>query len=95
MLTADKMTYPRLAAICESGWSPNSKKDFTFFCSKLNPYYELLGKLGVEATPVEKTAPKGVKQLAGKLWWERRKLCWGAHENIISDLIVKKMKNSQ
>lgn len=90
MLTADKMTYPRLAAICESGWSPGEKKNFTRFIQKLDSYNALLGQLGVRAATLKQTSPKGVKRLAGKLWWERRKLCWGAHENIIADLRVRK-----
>jgi len=92
MLTADRMTYPRLAAICESAWSPKEKKSYDNFCNKLSSYYELLGCLGISPKPLTKTSPEGIKRLAGKLWWERRKLCWGAHENIISDIAVKKMK---
>ncbi len=95
MLTADKMTYPRLAAICESAWSPREKKSYDIFCGKLGAYYELLGCLGISPQPLNKTSPKGVKQLAGKLWWERRKLCWGAHENIISDILVKIKKEDE
>lgn len=89
MLTADRMTYPRLAAICESAWSPKEKKSYDSFCNKLGSYYELLGTLGVSAKPLKKTEPKGISRLAGKLWWERRKLCWGAHENIVSDILAK------
>lgn len=90
MLTADKMTYPRLAAICESGWSPKDKKDFTCFTEKLDSYRALLASLGVSSASLKQASPKGIKVLAGKLWWERRKLCWGAHENIIADLRVRK-----
>lgn len=90
MLTADKMTYPRLGAICESAWSQKEKKDFSHFCSKLDSYYSLLRQLGVGVAQLKATSPKGLKKLFGKLWWERRKLCWGAHENIISDLRVRK-----
>lgn len=90
MLTADKMTYPRLAAICESGWSPKDKKDFTRFTEKLDSYRALLASLGVSSASLKQASPKGIKVLAGKLWWERRKLCWGAHENIIADLRVRK-----
>ena len=90
MLTADKMTYPRLAAICESGWSPKEKKDFSRFTEKLDDYRELLGNLGVSCASMKMTSPKGVKKLAGMLWWERRKLCWGAHENILADYRVRK-----
>lgn len=89
MLTADRMTYPRLAAICESAWSPKDKKSFEHFCEKLDAYYELLGALGVSPAAQKRVSPEGLERLAGKLWWERRKLCWGAHENIISDIIVK------
>lgn len=91
MLTADRLTYPRLGAIAESGWSSKENRSFSNFCSKLPAYYELLGNLGVKPSPLKKTAPKGIGKLAGQLWWERRKLCWGAHENIISDLQVKKI----
>lgn len=89
MLTADKMTYPRIGAISESGWSPRDKKDFSEFCAKLDSYYALLGQLGVRAAPQRSVSPRGVKRLLGRLWWERRKLYWGAHENIISDLRVR------
>ncbi len=92
ILTADKMTYPRLGAICESAWSPKEKKSYSNFCSKLDSYYALLGQLGVGVAPVKSTSPKGIKKLFGKLWWERRKLCWGAHENIASDLEIKIQK---
>lgn len=90
MLTADKMTYPRLGAISESAWSQKEKKDYSHFLSKLDFYYALLGSLGISAASVKKASPEGLKKLLGKLWWERRKLCWGAHENIISDIIVRK-----
>lgn len=92
MLTADRMTYPRLAAICEGAWSQKEKRDYDRFVAKLPSYRALLGQLGVKAATVKKASPKGVKKLMGKLWWERRKLCWGAHENIISDYRIKKRK---
>ena len=96
MLIADKMTYPRLAAICESGWSPKEKKDFSRFTEKLDYYRALLGNLGVSCASMKITSPKGVKKLAGILWWERRKLCWGAHENILADCRVsKKIKDGK
>ncbi len=91
MLTADKMTYPRLAAISESAWSPREKKDFNAFSGRLNCYYKLLGALGVKAEPVKKASPSGVRRLAGRLYWERRKLYWGAHDNIISDRRIRKI----
>ena len=90
MLTADKMTYPRLAAICESAWSQKEKKNYKAFLEKLDSYYSLLYLLGIKPMPLKKTDPVGIRRLGGKLWWERRKLCWGAHENIISDLQVRK-----
>ena len=89
MLTADRMTYPRLAAISETGWSQKEKKSFDTFLKKLGCYYSLLGVLGVKAQTLKKTMPSGVSKLAGKLYWERRKLCWGAHQNILSDLRVR------
>ena len=90
MLTADRMTYPRLAAISENAWTDKDKKDYAAFCEKLGSYYELLGKLGVRPAKIKTLNPRGLKKLAGRLWWERRKLCWGAHENYISDKRVKK-----
>jgi dolichol-phosphate mannosyltransferase len=67
------------------------KKNFEAFSNKLDVYYSLLGALGVKAAMLKKTSPEGIKKLAGKLYWERRKLCWGAHENIASDLRVRKL----
>ncbi len=92
MLTADKMTYPRLAAVCETAWSPKEKKDYGKFCDKLSSYCDLLGYMGVSSSSLKKSTPEGIRRLAGKLWWERRRLCWGAHENLISDIIVKRKK---
>lgn len=92
MLTADKMTYPRLAAVSENAWSPKDKKDYGAFTEKLGSYYALLGSLGVRPESLKKTAPKGVKRLAGRLWWQRRQLTWGAYGNIISDIRAKKIK---
>ena len=61
MLTADKMTYPRLGAICESAWSQKEKKDYTYFCTKLDSYCALLGQLGVkDATIVAALGSVGV-----------------------------------
>ncbi len=94
MITADKMTYPRLAAISENAWTPKAKKDYTAFCKKLDAYYALLGTLGVKPAKIKATGPTGLKKLAGRLRWERRKLCWGAHHNIISDIAAKKIAES-
>lgn len=93
MLKADKMTYPRLAAISESAWSQRDRKNFEKFKNKLTFYYGFLGALGVRAASLKKASPEGVKKLAGKLYWERRKLCWGAHQNIASDLRAKLTNN--
>ena len=90
MITADKMTYPRIAAISENAWSVKEKKDYASFCEKLPAYYNLLYSMGIKPAPLKSTAPKGAGQLMGKLWWERRQLCWGAHHNIISDIMAKK-----
>lgn len=90
MLTADKMTYPRLAAISESGWSPKEKKDYDRFVEKLGSYYDLLISSGVNATALKRANPRPIRKIAGKLYWERRKLCWGAHHNILSDIKAKK-----
>lgn len=90
MLTADKMTFPRLAAISESGWSPKEKKDYNRFRSKLEAYYDMLGFFGVRPSSVKKTDPAFAGRLIGKIYWERRKLCWGTHQNIISDIKAKR-----
>lgn len=95
MEKADRMTYPRIAAISETAWSQKDKKDYSHFTEKMPSYYALLGQLGIGIEPLKTTSPKGVKNLAGKLYWERRKLCWGAHQNIISDIQVNKICKSQ
>ena len=89
MLTADKMTYPRLAAICENAWSQREKKNYGAFLGKLPSYYELLLALGVKAMPVKKASPKGINKLCGRLYWERRRLYRGSYQNFISDIRIR------
>lgn len=93
MITADKMTYPRIAAICESAWSMKDKKNFDLFKEKLGSYYGILGETGINAASLKKTSPEGIKKLAGKIYWKRRSLYWGAHHNIMSDIRVKRILN--
>ena len=92
MLTADKMTYPRLAAICENAWSEKDKKSYENFTRKLPSYCNMLYCYGVNAASLKKASPKGLSRIIGALWWERRKLCWGAHENLFEDLKIKTKK---
>lgn len=90
MLKADKMTYPRLAAVCETAWSPEEKKNYNYFTEKLTSYRELLLAQGIRPCNLSQVNPKGVKKAVGRLYWERRKLLWGAHINIMSDIYAKK-----
>lgn len=92
MLTADKMTYPRLAAISETAWTPAENKNFGQFYCKLESYYKLLRMYGIKPASLKSTLPGFAGRLAGKIYWERRKLCWGAHQNIISDFKAKKAR---
>lgn len=92
MLTADKMTYPRLAAISENAWTADDKKDYADFHKRLGAYYRLLGSLGVRPASLKAANPKGINSLAGKLWWERRRLYWGALDNFIADKKAKSMQ---
>lgn len=78
MLTADKMTYPRLAAICESAWSQRDKKDYTFFKQKLSSYYELLLTLGVRGEKLKKAEAKGAVRLAQKELYKVKSKCMGS-----------------
>ncbi len=91
MITADKMTYPRIAALSENAWTLKKKRDYADFCEKLPSYYNLLFSMGIRPASLKVTAPKGISRLAGKIWWERRQLTWGAHHNLISDLKAKKI----
>lgn len=90
MLTADKMTYPRLAAMSENAWTPKDKKDYPSFCERLPDYYNLLGTLGVKPMRSDGVNPRKIKRLIGNLWWERRKLTWGAHQNFMSDIMAER-----
>lgn len=90
MLKADKMTYPRLAALCETAWSPEEKKDYRHFTEKLPSYCNLLRSEGILPCKTEKTNPDIISKAFGLLYWERRKLLWGAHHNIMSDFAAKK-----
>ena len=45
---ADYKTWPRLCALAEVGWTPQSRRSFTEFMDRLGPaHLERLGLLGV------------------------------------------------
>ena len=43
----DFMTFPRLAAVAESAWTPAKKKDCSLFMQKLPKFLKLLDRLGI------------------------------------------------
>lgn len=90
MEKADRMTYPRLAAICEAAWSPDEKRSYNRFCEKLYGFCALLYEEGISPCNIKSAVPGRLKKVLGILYWERRKLLWGAHHNIISDIKAKR-----
>jgi hexosaminidase len=44
---ADYMTFPRLAALAEVAWTPQDKRNFEDFASRLSSHLELLKKTGI------------------------------------------------
>lgn len=90
MIKADKMTYPRLAAICEAAWTPEEKRSYSRFLEKTKSYCNLLASQGISPYKAARaTGAKPVKPSAVLYRIKRRLLC-GAHNNIISDLSARK-----
>ncbi|MBQ7005766.1 MAG: beta-N-acetylhexosaminidase [Clostridia bacterium] len=74
MLKADKATYPRLGAICETAWSDPAKRDFSRFCDKLGSYRALLLSEGVFPDSLKNSRPRGIKKAYGKLSFKKQRL---------------------
>lgn len=88
MLTADRLTYPRLAAVCEGAWSAEGRKSLDAFKEKLQSYYSFMEKLGIAAAPIKKTEPSGLNKLKEKMLLKKRKIYSGRYNDFMSDLRI-------
>lgn len=80
---ADKMTYPRLGALCETGWRGECNADD--FYEKLPFYYSYLSYCGCGSSPLTVANPSKLRGTAQALWFEKRQLTWEGLTNIIED----------
>lgn len=90
MKKADYLTYPRLGAISETAWCEKEKKNYKTFLKKLPSYERLLLTLGVRPAKKQRYSPNKITELASKLYWERRRLCWGGLYNVVTNSQIKK-----
>lgn len=85
---ADKMTYPRLGAVCETGWA--GECDCGKFNKKLSFYYSYLNCCGCGSSTLAVANPSKIRGTLQDLWFEKRQLTWEGLTNIIDD---KKIEN--
>lgn len=89
MKKADKMTYPRLGAMCETGWG--GECDCERFNKKLTFYYSYLCRCGCTSSPLVTANPEKIRGTLQNLWFEKRQLTWEGFTNIIDDKKVEKL----
>ncbi len=83
-------TYPRLGAISETAWTKEEKRNYDRFCQKLKGYYKVLNFYGINPVKEKVYNPNPIRALGGRLYWERRKLCWEGLHNLIDNYNVSK-----
>ncbi|MBR5438494.1 MAG: beta-N-acetylhexosaminidase [Clostridia bacterium] len=90
MEKAEYCMFPRLGAISESAWTKKENKSYEDFYERLPGYYKHIKAINFTHATLKQALPKGIRKAASKLYWERRKLCWGGLENLIDNKIVEK-----
>lgn len=83
---ADLMTYPRLSALCETGWAGECSVDFM---KKLDFYYSYISRLGCFSTPLISANPDKIRGAVQNIWFEKRQLAWEGLTNIFDDKKVE------
>lgn len=86
---AEKMMFPRLAPICETGW--RGECSWEKMQRKINFYYSYLDVLGYDYTPLHSANPNKLNGMIESLWFERRQLAWEGLHNIIDDKKIEKI----
>ncbi|MBP5374585.1 MAG: family 20 glycosylhydrolase [Bacteroidales bacterium] len=61
----DYMTWPRLAAIAERAWSPESTRDYNNFKERLRKFYPVLDSLGINYFDIDKEVGHRPESLSG------------------------------
>lgn len=90
MKKAGYQMFPRLGACSEAAWTKSENKSYERFLEKLSFYEYLISLSGMNYASEKQSTPKGVKKLASKLYWERRKLCWEGLHNLIDNASVER-----
>lgn len=90
MEKAGYCTFPRLAAISETAWTKKENKSYNDFTSRLDGYYKHIRAINLNHAKINQALPKGIRKTASKLYWERRRFCWGGIYNLIDNKKVEK-----
>lgn len=88
MKKADKMTYPRLSALCETGW--NKSTSWKEIKGKTDFYYDFLKKNNIVPASLAQANPGKVRGFFSGLLFERRQLAWEGLKNIFDDKYIEK-----
>lgn len=86
---ADKMTYPRLAAMAETIW--NGQCSWDSLSKKLDFYYAFLDKNNIGYTKIKSANPNKLLGFLQGLYFEKRQLTWEGLTNIIDDKKIEKL----
>lgn len=87
MEKADRMTYPRLGALCETGWRGECSSDFY---GRLSFYYSYLNRCGCSSSALTCANPGKMRGFLQNLWFEKRQLTWEGLTNIIEDKKIER-----
>lgn len=88
MKKAQLMTYPRLSALCETGWTGEPKgKELE---AEMDFYYGFLAQNGIKPAPMRMANPNKARAFFSVLWFERRQLAWEGLKNIFDDRHIEK-----
>lgn len=93
MKKADKMSFPRLGAMAETGWA--GQCSWQLFSEKLEYYYGFLDKNGIGYSKEKTANPSSVKGALQKIWFEKRQLTWQGITNIFDDKKVENIAKSK
>lgn len=89
MKKADLMTFPRLAPICENGWSAGTS--WEEIRDRLDFYYSYLSKNNFGYAPIEMANPDKLRGKMQVLWFERRQLAWEGLTNLFDDKKIERI----
>jgi len=82
--------FPRLGAISESAWTKKENKSFQDFSERREGYYKHIKAINLNYATAKQALPEGIRKTASRLYWERRRLCWGGLGNVITNKQIEK-----